>query len=58
MIISKTIDGQNIYLSWRENGEKRQSVVPFRPYFFVEDDAYVAHYQPSKSTYSGSFAKL
>ena len=48
MIISKTIDGENIYLSWRENGEKVQSIVPFRPYFFVEDDAYVAHYQPSK----------
>ena len=50
MIISKTIDGQSIYTSWRENGEKRQSVVPFRPYFYVEDNVNVAKYSPSKFT--------
>jgi len=50
MIISKTIDGQSIYTSWRQNGEKRQSVVPFRPYFYVEDNVNVAKYSPSKFT--------
>tara|TARA_R110002020_G_scaffold117476_5_gene268575 strand:- start:1425 stop:3092 length:1668 start_codon:yes stop_codon:yes gene_type:complete len=50
MIISKTIDGKNIYTSWRENGEKITKVEPFRPYFYVEDNVNVPKYRPSKFT--------
>ena len=48
MIISKMNDGRNIYTSWRENGEKKWNIVPFRPYFYVPEDEHVATYKPSK----------
>lgn len=49
MIISKMNDGMRIYKSWRENGEKKHEVVPFRPYFYVlQDEPERPHYKPSK----------
>ena len=48
MIISKTNDGKRIYTSWRENGEKKWKIVPFRPNFYVPVDENVATYKPSK----------
>ena len=40
--------GQNIYTSWRENGEKKWSIVPFRPYFYVHENETPRYYKPSK----------
>jgi len=49
MIISRMNDGNRIYKSWRENGEKKHEIVPFRPYFYVkEDSAEPFEYKPSK----------
>ena len=49
MIISKVNDGQSIYKSWRENGEKKYEIVPFKPYFYVKEDATEPSiYKPSK----------
>jgi len=48
MIISKMNDGKNIYTSWRENGEKKWNITPFRPYFYVPEDEHVSSYKPSK----------
>ena len=49
MIISKMNDGNRIYKSWRENGEKKHEIVPFRPYFYVkEDSAEPFEYRPTK----------
>ena len=49
MIISKMDDGNRIYKSWRENGEKKHEIVPFRPYFYVkEDSAEPFEYRPTK----------
>ena len=42
-------DGNRIYKSWRENGEKKHEIVPFRPYFYVkEDSAEPFEYRPTK----------
>jgi DNA polymerase elongation subunit (family B) len=42
-------DGNRIYKSWRENGEKKYEIVPFRPYFYVkEDSAEPFEYRPTK----------
>jgi DNA polymerase elongation subunit (family B) len=47
MIISH--NNSNIYISWRENGTKHSSTIPFRPYFFVEETSKEpTTYQPSK----------
>jgi len=49
MIISKTNDGKNIYLSWREGEEKKAEVKPFRPYFYVLDtEKEIPKYNASK----------
>jgi len=49
MIISKMNDGNRIYKSWRENGEKKHEIVPFRPYFYVKEDSTEPfEYRPSK----------
>ena len=49
MIISKVNDGQSIYKSWRENGEKKYEIVSFKPYFYVkEDSTEPSIYKPSK----------
>ena len=48
MIISKINNGKNIYTSWRENGEKKWKIVPFRPYFYVAESEHVATFKPSK----------
>jgi len=49
MIISKMNDGMRIYKSWRENGEKKHEIVPFRPYFYVlQDEPERPHYKPTK----------
>ena len=48
MIISKINDGKRIYTSWRENGEKKWRIVPFRPYFYVPVNENIATYKPSK----------
>ncbi len=40
--------GQNIYTSWRENGEKKWNIVPFRPYFYVHENETPRYYKPSK----------
>tara|TARA_Y100001938_G_scaffold144031_1_gene217893 strand:+ start:28301 stop:29953 length:1653 start_codon:yes stop_codon:yes gene_type:complete len=37
LIISRCLDGKHIYKSWRENGEKKFELIPFRPYFFVNN---------------------
>jgi len=47
MIISKTKDGKSIYLSWREQGQKKQKIVPFKPYFYVHREETVNQYRPS-----------
>jgi len=39
MIISRTNEGDKIYLSWRENGKKEHKTVSFAPYFYVEEDS-------------------
>ena len=39
MIISRTNVGDKIYLSWRENGEKKHETVSFAPYFYVDEDS-------------------
>ena len=39
MIIDKTNNGKQIYKSWRENGVRKQEIVDFAPYFFIEQDA-------------------
>ena len=42
-------DGCRIYKSWRENGEKKFEIVPFRPYFYVKEDSPEPfEYKPSK----------
>jgi len=47
MIISH--NNSSIYLSWREDGTKHSSTIPFRPYFFVEETSKEPPtYQPSK----------
>jgi len=49
MIISKTEDGKNIYLSWREDGVKQSKTVNFRPYFYILDSSgEIPSYKPSK----------
>ncbi len=49
MIISRMNDGNRIFKSWRENGEKKHEIVPFRPYFYVkEDSAEPLEYKPTK----------
>ena len=49
MIISKTNDGKNIYLSWREGEEKKAELKPFRPYFYVLDtEKEIPKYNASK----------
>ena len=48
MIISKINDGKRIYTSWREDGEKKWKIVPFRPYFYVPLNENVVSYKPSK----------
>jgi DNA polymerase elongation subunit (family B) len=51
MIISTFCDNKNIYVSWRENGEKKEEIKPFRPYFFIDDeDREFRFYNPSKYT--------
>ncbi len=47
MIISKTKDGKSIYLSWREQGQKKQNIIPFKPYFYVHREETVNQYRPS-----------
>ena len=37
MIIVNNND--SVYLSWRENGERRTEIVPFRPYFYLGADS-------------------
>jgi len=39
MIISRTNEGDKIYLSWRENGKKEHKTVSFAPYFYVDEDS-------------------
>ena len=39
MIISRCLDNQSIYTSWRENGEKKIAVELFQPYFYVPENA-------------------
>ena len=39
MIISRTNEGDKIYLSWRENGKKKHKTVSFAPYFYVDEDS-------------------
>ena len=42
-------DGNRIFKSWRENGEKKYEIIPFRPYFYVkEESAEPFEYRPSK----------
>ena len=49
MIISKCKDGKSIFLSWRENKEKKHKIVEHRPYFYVLESAKeVPSYNPSK----------
>ena len=35
MIISRLNTGKHIFKSWRENGEKKEEVVEFEPYFYI-----------------------
>ena len=42
MIISKCIDEKHIYTAWRENGERQFKLEAFEPYFFIEDDEFLA----------------
>ena len=39
MIISRCLDNQSIYTSWRENGEKKIAVELFQPYFYIPENA-------------------
>ena len=39
MIVSRTNEGDKIYLSWRENGKKEHKTVSFAPYFYVDEDS-------------------
>jgi len=39
MIISRCLDNQTIYTSWRENGEKKIAVELFQPYFYIPENA-------------------
>ena len=32
-------DGESIYKSWRENGERKEEIVPFKPYFYIKKDS-------------------
>ena len=49
MIIDVMNDNKNIFLSWRENGNKRIETKSFEPYFFVDDShKEIASYRPSK----------
>ncbi len=49
MIISTMRDNKNIFLSWREEGEKKWKVETHRPYFFVDDShREIRFYRPSK----------
>ena len=49
MIISTMSDDKSIYLSWRENGEKKWNVAESRPYFFILDShKEIRFYRPSK----------
>ena len=32
-------DGESIYKSWRENGERKEEIVPFKPYFYIKQDS-------------------
>ena len=49
MIISTMSDDKSIYLSWRENGEKKWNVAESRPYFFIlESHKEIRSYRPSK----------
>lgn len=48
MIISKTNDGNSIYISWRENGEKKHKLIDFKNYFYVHADETIAEYKVGK----------
>ena len=49
MIISTFSTNDRIYLSWRENGEKKSEIKKFRPYFFVDNEhREIKFYNPSK----------
>jgi len=37
MIISRCDNGKSIYLSWREDGTKSETIVPFSPYFYIKE---------------------
>jgi len=39
MIISRCDDGKSIYLSWREDGTKSETIVPFSPYFYIKESS-------------------
>jgi len=49
MIISTFSTNDRIYLSWRENGEKKSEIKKFRPYFFIDNEhREMKFYNPSK----------
>ena len=49
MIISTFSTNDRIFLSWRENGEKKSEIKKFRPYFFVDNEhREIKSYKPSK----------
>ena len=51
MIISRLNTGKHIFKSWRENGEKKEEVVEFEPYFYIrKTHPEVGTYRPSKYT--------
>ena len=33
-------DGESVYTSWRENGERMEEIIPFKPYFYIKEDAH------------------
>ena len=55
MIISRCNNNESIYTAWRENGEVKSKIEPFRPYFFIgEDENEPLEYSAGKYT-SGKF---
>ena len=48
-MIIDVMNNNDIFLSWRENGEKKIDIKSFRPYFYVEDShKEIASYNVSK----------
>ena len=49
VMIIDVMNNNDIFLSWRENGEKKIDIKSFRPYFYVEDShKEIASYSVSK----------